>query len=381
MSATEQVWRGVDVRIAEVLEQLTRLQISGAREQLRGSPHVPTRNSVLDVIVVASDPAEAERATQVIEELAAHHPCRSVVVLDEPGGGESRIDATVTAVTHPLVTGAARQYEQVFLRARGPAADHIPSLVDALLLPDVVTFVWWTGSPPVGQERFSATLAAADVLLLDSARFLRPYESFAAFAKHAPAAASTAFGDFHWARLQPWREALAQFFNPPDRRAFLRGIGAVGIDYVAEGRGNRSAAAMLTGWLDGALGWKLQRAAAGKGGTVACHFLSAGGHPVEVDMRPVELEGLTAGEIAAVRVEAVARGQTCRLQVVRDAADTGHALLEGELRGVPIPRLVLALPSSGDAGLLSRLLVDARSDRVYPTALARAALLFEAARG
>src|SRR5438105_5547142 len=174
VNQTEQVWRGTGVSIAGGAQQLNRLRIAAAREQIRDSEHVHTRNSVLDVIVIASGDAEAQRAARVIEELAAHHPCRAVVVLDEPGEAEGGIDATVTSVTHSLVSGAACQYEQVFLRARGPAGEHIPSLVDALLLPDVVTFAWWTGSPPVGEKRFSATLQAADVLLLDSARFARP---------------------------------------------------------------------------------------------------------------------------------------------------------------------------------------------------------------
>jgi hypothetical protein len=102
---------------------------------------------------------------------------------------------------------------------------------------------------------------------------------------------------------------------------------------------------------------------------------------VEVHLRPVQIDGFAPGEIGAVRVEAVYGGQTCRVQAVRDPADSDHVVLEGELRGAPIPRLVLPVPSSGDAGLLSRLLIDARADRVYPTALARAARLLEAARG
>jgi len=380
MTTAEQVWEGTDVSVAEVLGRLSTLRVAAARAELKDSDHIHPRNSVLDVIVVASDPAEANRAAGVVQELAAHHPCRAVVVLDEPGGSKSRIDATVTSITHALVAGSACQYEEVFLRVQGPAAEHIPSLVDSLLLPDVVTFIWWAGSPPIGSRRFGTTLEAGDVLLVDSARFARPYESFSALAAAAAGAKTASVGDLHWARLEPWREVLAQFFNPADRRGFLRGIGAVGIDYVGEGRGNRSAAVLLAGWLDSALGWELQRVAAGRGGIMACHFLSAGGHPIEVDMRPNQIDGLASGEIGAIRVEAVADGQTCKLQAVRDGEVSGHVLLDGEMRGLPIPRLVVPMPPRSEAGLLSGLLADARSDRVYPAALTRAARLLEAAR-
>ena len=37
-------------------------------------------------------------------------------------------------------------------------------------------------------------------------------------------------GDLQWARLEPWREAIAQFFEPKDRRGYMAGIAELGID-------------------------------------------------------------------------------------------------------------------------------------------------------
>jgi glucose-6-phosphate dehydrogenase assembly protein OpcA len=233
---------------------------------------------VLDVIIVASDLAEADRAATAVETLAVHHPRRALIILDEPGVGSSRIDATITEVTTAMADGRDSAHEQVFVHVQGPAAEHIPSLVDSFLVPDVATYLWWTGSPPLSAARFLAALEATDVLLLDSARFERPYESFAALAEVADRSIDTVFGDFHWTRLQPWREVIAQFFNPAERRGFLRGIGAVGVDYIAEGRGNRSAAVLLAGWLGSALGWRLKSAAAGRGGVLVANFASPEGH-------------------------------------------------------------------------------------------------------
>ena len=63
-------------------------------------------------------------------------------------------------------------------------------------------------SPPIGSRRFGTTREAGDVLLVDSARFARPYESFSALAAAAAEAKTTSVGDLHWARLEPWREVL-----------------------------------------------------------------------------------------------------------------------------------------------------------------------------
>ena len=375
-----QVWRGSDVKLSEVLGHLDALRAAAAHEEIEDRNHIHPRNSVMDLVLVASDPAEAKRAAAVVEVLASRHPCRAIVVLGQPEGRISRIDATITSVSHTVIGGVVCQYEQVFLHVRGPAADHIPSLVDSLLIPDVVNYLWWTGSAPLGERRLAESLAAADVLLLDSARFERPFESFIELAALAAENSETAFGDFHWARLEPWREGLAQFFNPDDRRGFLRGVGALGIDYVAEGRGNRSAAVLLAGWLGSSLGWTLKRAAAGRGGVVVAHLVSPAKHPVEVAMRPVEMDGFASGEVTAVRVDAVSRAQTCLLRAVRDGAHSAHVVVDGDLRGRPLPRHVLPMPPREESDLLSRLLIEARGDRVYPRALRLGAEILRAVR-
>ncbi|MDQ6919615.1 MAG: glucose-6-phosphate dehydrogenase assembly protein OpcA [Candidatus Dormibacteraeota bacterium] len=370
MSTVTPAWRGTDVGVSDVLEQLKVLRARAA-----GRP----RSSVLDVIIVATDAGEAKAAATAVEKLSSHHPCRALVVLDEPGPGSSRMDVTITERGDRGEDGANPVHEEVFLRVRGPAADHLPGLVESLLVPDVVTFVWWTGSPPLRGAGFHSSLEVADVLLLDSARFARPYESFAALAEVA-GASTTVFGDFHWTRLAPWREVLAQFFNPIDRRGFLRGIGALGVDYNAVGRGNRSAAVLLAGWLGSALGWRLKRVRAGTGGVRAANFFSPERHPVELALRPVEMAGFAAGEITGIRIDAVSEGQTCLVHAFRDEADNGHVIVEGELRGRPFPRTVLPMPARTDEAVLSRLLIDARSDRAYPRALQLGAEILRSAK-
>ena len=379
-AAVKPAWRGTDVSVAQVLGKLKELRDADARSEIGNADHVNPRNSVLDVIIVASESAAAESAAAALESLAVHHPCRAVIVVDKPGSRESRIDATVSAVAHPRPGGAVSVHEQVFLHVSGPVAEHIGSLVDSLLLSDVATYVWWTGSPPVGLTRFASALESADVLLVDSSRFDRPYEQFSRLAETAAASVGKVFGDLHWARLQPWREVLAQFFNPIDRRGFLRGIGAVGVDYIAEGRGNRNAAVLLGGWLGSALGWRLKSSAAGRGGVLAANLVSPGGYTVELLFRPAAMDGFAPGEITAVRVEAVFSGQTCSIRAVRDETDHGHVVLEGDLRGTPLPRLVLPVPPMADADLLGRLLVDARTDRAYPRALQLGAEILRSAR-
>src|SRR5207247_10671327 len=110
-------------------------------------------------------------------------------------------------------------------------------------------------------------------LVVDSAQFERPYHTFRGLSALLNVAHHRlGLADLQWARLKPWRETIAQFFTPRDRRSFLGGIAEVGVDYEGDGRGNRIAAALITGWMATALGWNLKRAAAGPGGDVVAYY-------------------------------------------------------------------------------------------------------------
>ncbi len=376
---TRQEWRGTDVTVAQVQSRLSLLRAQAAREEAldQGNPH--PRNSVMDLVVIASDQRSAESAGETIEALAAHHPCRAIIVLDVPGG-DTTIDATVTSFSHQLVECENCLYEQVFLRARGAAAEHIPSLVEALLISDVTTYLWWTGSPPFKESRFIGALAIADVLILDTSLLERPYEGFLELAEIGRRNPGVSVGDLQWARLRPWREILAQFFNPRNRRAFLRGIASVEIDYVAQGPGNRSAAVLLAGWLSASLDWRLTQAAAKAGGAVIAHLEAPGGHAVEIAIRPVERTGFASGDILAVRLKAVRGVETCSMTAQRDVEHRDQVTTEGKVASVALPRRSLAMPSLDDMSLIHQLLIGARGDKVYRRSLEAAAGLKAALR-
>lgn len=376
---TQQEWRATDVSVAEVLSRLSLLRAQAAHAEALDQDNPHPRNSVMDLVVVASDQAAAEKAAGTIASLAAHHPCRAIIILDEPGG-ESRIDATVTSYSHELIESANCLYEQVFLRARGAAAEHLPSLIEALLISDVTTYLWWTGSPPVKEPRFQTALTIADVVIIDTSLLERPYEGFLELADLGKRNPSLSIGDLHWARLRPWREILAQFFNPADRRGFLHGIGALGIDYVGHGRGNRSAAVLLAGWLAGILGWRLKRAAGGAGGIVVAHLESPDSHVIEIAMRPLERDGFAAGEVTAVRLEAVSGGKTCSMTSLRDIDHPDQVITAGAVAGVELPARSLTIPSLDDASLINQLLISARGDQVFRRSLEAAAQLKAALR-
>src|SRR5581483_10068691 len=209
--------------------------------------------------------------------------------------------------------------ELVTLHVHGGAGSHIDALVDPLLVSGVPTYLWWLGTPAFDSHELHDAVRIADALVLDSATFARPYQSFIGLADLVERSHKRlGLADFQWVRLTPWREGIAQFFAPSVRAPLMQAISEVGIDYSGEGRGNRIAASLLTGWLATALGWKLQRAVAGTGGVVSVLYHAEGWRPVEVVFRSVPRANLAEGEIASVRVAGSAGGQSFRFSIQRD---------------------------------------------------------------
>jgi len=313
-------WKGEGVTIAQVLDALTDFRNKFAQAQVPDDDHPHPRNTVMTLIAVAATEAEEKRAISESTAIAMHHPSLVIVVRDQAEVKEGRIDASIAAPVLPAEGGTdlPSHYELVTLHVRGAAASHLGALVDPLLVSGVPTNIWWLGTPPFGTHELRDALQVADALVVDSARFARPYHSFLGLADTiAHAHKRLGMADLQWARLDPWRESIAQFFAPVARRPYLSGISEIGIDYAGAGRGNRIPSATLIGWISSALGWKLQRAVGGAGGVVSAQFEADRWRIVDVAFRSVAKPGLVEGEVGTVRIVGTAGGTTFRLSIAR----------------------------------------------------------------
>lgn len=312
-------WRGDAVTVGDILEALRGIRRKFALVEAGDEEHPHARNCVMTLVGVANNGTDERRAQDASTAIAAHHPHMAIVVCEELSVPSGRIDASIT--THPLSPSSTvhAQCEVISLHVQGAAGEHLAALVDPLLLSGVPAYLWWLDTPPFGKRELLDAIKICDALVVDSARFDRPHDSFLGLADLALTAhKQLGVADFQWARLEPWREAIAEFFEPKERRAYLNGIAEVGIDYVGDGRGNRIAAALLIGWFASALGWKVHRAVGGTGGVVVAHYVMEGGRQLEVAFRSMPKSHLAQGEVSAIRIAGASAGSTFRLAVRRD---------------------------------------------------------------
>lgn len=231
MSRAVESWSATDTDVGAVEAAALRLRAA----QPRGS----ARSTTLTLVVLADDDHAIAAAAR--EDLRAlGRPPHAVVVCTFPAAPPG-IDAWVTLLelTYPGSTTAC--CEEIVLHVRGPAADHLDSVITPWARPEVQLVVWLPGRLPRADE---PVLAIADRVLIDSERLSRP-EGLAVLAARDRGLGIT---DLAWLRAAPWREVLVALFQPAVLDPFLRDVGRLEIAGRPGPRG------LLAGWLLGDLG-------------------------------------------------------------------------------------------------------------------------------
>jgi glucose-6-phosphate dehydrogenase assembly protein OpcA len=243
-------WGAEDVGLDRVQRELRRLGAEVTRsahgEESEAQIHAHGRASVMNLVIVADEPVAAARAAMAVEMLSERHPSRAIVIVQRRPEAAPRLDATVKCSTADLEAMGHIQFEQVWLELRGPHGD-LAGVVDPLLMTDVPSYVWWIDGPPAHVSRGLVELA--DGVAVDSAA-----ARDAADLRRLARLAGSKLGDLQWARLRPWRAALAQLFNPADRRPCLAEVDEVVLEHEPS-PGARLAALLTFGWLATALDW------------------------------------------------------------------------------------------------------------------------------
>ena len=204
------------------------------------------RLSVLTLVVACADRASAERATEVVERMAATHPTRALVLVADPEGAP-RIEADLS-LSCSLTGGEHVCVELVRLEVGSGSAQHLRSVVSPLLLPDVPAYLWLAGAPPLTQALSPDALELCERLILDSNAYPDPVATLAAVGGVLrPGRPLVAVGDLAWSRIRGWRELVGRAFDTPELRGFARGIEEAEVRFA--GTTPSAQALLLGGWL------------------------------------------------------------------------------------------------------------------------------------
>ncbi|HKV42413.1 MAG TPA: glucose-6-phosphate dehydrogenase assembly protein OpcA, partial [Blastocatellia bacterium] len=229
------------------------------KEAASDKAHSVVRARILNLVVFTPE-AQAAGAADVAAEIAVHHPSRGIIVGIDPAAPDV-MTAEVSARCH--LSFARRQQvcsEQVLIGAGGKAVDEVHGVVLPLLTSDLPTFLWWRGPGWPESRSFKTLAAGSDRVVLDSSVFVTGASDLARLEnlvhEYTKAVADEhSIADLNWARLMPWRVALAGLYDVQHYRERLGHLNRVTLRYPVTAEKRKKADAvepfLLAGWLAG----------------------------------------------------------------------------------------------------------------------------------
>jgi glucose-6-phosphate dehydrogenase assembly protein OpcA len=385
------------VGAANVEQELTILWREAASNALMNGGAVVARNSVLTLVVYAGGEDSAPRIQREVESVTQQVASRAVIIISELG----RSYGTPFDVSIGLAQrdGVGAQGEQILIRASQEAVPHLPGAVLPLILSGLPSFLWWSGEPPWRSELLEALVDGCDRMIVDTSESERGPQALAAVYDLVRRKKASAFSDLNWARLSPWRELTAQFFDDRQLLPYLERVDRVTIEYAGAEEDQPTNAAqgyLYAGWLASRLGWRpLGSGARGVDSARQYTFVNTHGQHVALEINarfgvplrrwldvaldggaPAGAQGRPAvgpGALMSVHLHATAQGQAGSFAIAREA-DLEHASTLCQT-GAAYPSQTVSLRALGEGARLVDQLQQPGHDAIFEEALTMAAQL------
>jgi glucose-6-phosphate dehydrogenase assembly protein OpcA len=189
----------------------------------------------------------------IADAIASQNPCR-IISLFPISGEDEGVTAQVSAYCPISKSGQTALIccEYIMLKGTEAALQRVSSLVSSLLISDLPRVLWWKGTPNPDQDLFQNLSKVCSQIIFDSSHFTADSEGDL-LKLQSLIQDGVMVADLNWRRLAAWQELTAEAFDAPERRAAVRDVDRVVIDYE---KGNPSQALMFLGWLASRLGWE-----------------------------------------------------------------------------------------------------------------------------
>ena len=261
MNATRNLFPSLrPVKLEAVESELDNMWREANAKTAMSGGQVFSRNSVMTLVVFTPTIQQAQQVVSLVHAMTTSHPSRAIVVAADPGDGGNTIESYIG--TH-VGADAASYGEDIVIVAQRDAVRHLPGVVLPMILTGLPTFLWWRGEPPWGSELLEALVDGCDRFIVDTSEMGTVRRSLIALADLVRRKKTRcAVSDVSWSYQSPWREIVAQFFDPAQLRPYLDAIEHITIEYAAgdeDAPVNTGQAYLFAGWLVSRLGWRVER--------------------------------------------------------------------------------------------------------------------------
>jgi glucose-6-phosphate dehydrogenase assembly protein OpcA len=209
--------------------------------ELRGGERGEARTQLLDLVVLADEPSEAERMARLLEQLPGNRPSRAIIALARHGA--QTLDAAAEVVTTKSPSGEGELRCELVHLSAGDEGAALPSLIASLLLPDLPVFMLLRLDPERWEPLVKACWSFASRVVVDSTGERSGLHSLPGLLAREPKRSVT---DLSWTKLTGWRELVARLFDPPRATRALARLDH--IDLTHAGR-SQAQARLLAAWI------------------------------------------------------------------------------------------------------------------------------------
>ena len=357
-----------EVDISKIEQELTLLWKT-ASEGADGASSPVVRACSLNLLFVTDTVAMLEEAGDLIGEVTVEHPSRTFLIVADRRKGTPSIETWISArCSLPVPGGKQVCCEQINLIAAGTDANRIPSIVTALLVPDVPTVLLWNSRVQREDGLLRALIRITDRVLIDSSSDEAPLEMFQAWkAYFRGEERHTTFGDLGWTHLTPWRTALAYVVQPMEVRKLLTGLDSVTIEYsstVKPRHSGLSQSFLLAAWFAQRLRWTLIHPLRTIGAGAFSSKLRLGEQAITVSIVPAGAREGKPGAIESVRLHS-ADGNAVTIRANDDTCFALTREIGGEVRDERIP----AARHTSESMIIAEELEVLQRDEHYEAAL------------
>ena len=369
-------------RVADLEAELSALWRSAAEgPQPAMAGHAVIRACALNLLVYVESEEEGREVSNVISQVTLQNPCRAIVMITQPASSQSALTAWISAHCHLPVAGEKQVCsEEISVAASGEAVADLPSLVVPLTVSGLPVYLWWRGGRYQPHAPFSQILRISDHVIVDSARFPDPPADLSSFATRVDkSSGDIAFSDLNWTRLTPWRELVAQCFDPPELRPRLEQLAKIRVEYERGsdgGAGGLGRALLITGWLASRLGWAPRGYSVSSADGTRLLIFKSGSLLVSVNAVPVEVTASCPSGLVSLTLKT--EGSPGVSFALISQPECNGVLTRTELAGRPSLEHTSRLETAGEVELLNEELKFASRDRLYEQALSMVARMTSA---
>jgi glucose-6-phosphate dehydrogenase assembly protein OpcA len=312
----------------------------------------------------------------IADAIASANPCRIITLCpttEEDEGVQAQVSAYCPIQKRNQNSLICCEY--ITLRGTASALERVGGIIAELMIPELPKFIWWKASPEIDYGLFQRLASQANTIIVDSSTFSDPEIDLAQIGSVMQK--GLAIADLNWSRLAPWQELTAENFDLPERRAAVREIDQIVLDYE---KGNHSQALMYLGWVASRLKWRpvAYSHEPGDYDIRRVSFLSVDQRPIEAELAGLPLAdfGEVLGDLVSIKLGSTNSDANCGLVLCSSTMGCMRMEAGGSAQSYRIQQ-VTSLADQKTEQLLSRQLQRWGRDVLYEESMAVINELFQ----